>query len=311
MRRLDVLRGWRERWKQGGVKPAARQLAAELLAGHVTTESPFGEAEGRKDLRGLQVDVLASNRDPMYERHGVRAGHWDALDLSGAGLSGLNWTEHRLTDCVLVDAQLDYLRCWGVEVVNCSAQRVSLRNAQIGAPAPGVRRSDWRRVDLRGADLRQMFGDVLLEDIDLRRARFGRTYLGWSDLNRIQFDGPVQSLAIGDLHADRRPNTWLLKDVDLTRARPRVLSLIGVNLGQADVDIRLPDDDEHWLIHDWPQFLARVAATAPDELRGDADIWVEHERHHLGPHQTAGFTTRRDAIEYAGEQFAALLETCR
>jgi len=218
MSRLEVLREWRARWTLPDVKPVARQLASELLAGDIRTASPFGLNDGRVDLRGLQVDLLTATTDLMYQRVGVSTGRWDALDLSGAGLSGMNWKGLRVSDCVLADAQLDDLRCWGIEVVDCLAQRASLRHAQIGAPAEGYARSSWRRVDLQGADLWQLHGNVVLEDVDLSRAKFGSTNLGWSDLNRVTFRGRVKGLIIGDLHADQRPADWT--SARLTSARP-------------------------------------------------------------------------------------------
>lgn len=311
MRRVEVLRGWRERWAQPDERSLARQLAAELLAGRVRTASPFGEVDGRVDLRGLQVDLLSATSDPMYERRNVGPGQWAGLDLSGAGLSGLNWRGLRVTDCVLDDAQLDMLRCWGIEVADCVAHRASLRSAQIGAPAPGLPRSVWRRVYLQGADLRQLHGNVVLEDVDLSRAKFGGTSLGWSDLRRVRFEGTVGSLTIGDLHAGEPPPHWTAREVDLSQAKPHGLQLIGVDLGTPQVDIRLPDDEEHWLIRDWPAFLDRVTANAPPALRLDTDIWVEHQRRALGPHQTWGFATLRAAREYAGEPFADLLQKSR
>lgn len=311
MRRLDVLRGWRERWNQPGLKPVARQLAAEMMAGAVRTASPFGLVEGRVDLRGLQVDLLSATRDPMYERHTVQGGHWHGLDLTGAGLSGLSWMNLRVSDCVLVDAQLDDLRCWGIEVSDCAAGRASLRYAQIGWPAAGFGRSAWRRVDLRGADLRQLTGNVLLEDVDLGRARFGGTDLSWSDLVRVRFAGTVNGLRFGDLHADQRPPRWTFTDVDFTAAKPRSLALVAVDLGAPDVDIRLPDDADHWVIRDWLPFLDRVEARTPPELHTSATIWVNDERHRLGPHQSWGFVSRAEALDYAGEGFVELLADCR
>lgn len=153
MPRLEVLRRWRARWDVPDVKPVARQLSSELVAGDLTSDSPFGLVNDRADLRGLQVDLMSARRDPMYERVTVSGGRWEGLDLSGAGLSGMNWNDLTVNKCTLDDAQLDDLRCWGVEVTDCAARRASLRHAQIGAPAEGYRRTAWRRVDLRGADL--------------------------------------------------------------------------------------------------------------------------------------------------------------
>lgn len=311
MRRQEVLREWRARWDLPDVKPLTRQLAAELVAGELTSASPFGIVDDRADLRGLQVDLISATRDPMYERVTVSGGRWEDLDLSGAGLSGMNWNDLTVNNCTFDDAQLDDLRCWGVEVTDCTARRASLRHAQIGARTEGYRRTSWRRVDLQGADLRRLIGDVVLEDVDFSRARFGQTDLGRSDLVRVPFQGAVRGLTIGDLRGDHQPGAWTLSDVDLTRARLRGLRLLAVDLGAPEVDIRLPDDDEHWLIRDWPGFLDRVAADAPAQLRDATHVWVEHARRGLGPHQVWGFTTHRDAVDYAGEPFADLLQMNR
>ncbi|WP_461049937.1 pentapeptide repeat-containing protein [Terrabacter koreensis] len=293
------------------VKPVARRLSSELVAGDLTTASPFGLIDDRVDLRGLQVDLLSATRDPLHERVTVSAGRWQALDPSGAGLSGMNWNSLTVNNCPLDDAQLDDLRCWGVEVTDCSARRASLHHSQIGARAEGYKRSVWRRVDLQGADVRRLIADVVLEDVDLSRARFGQTDLGRSDLVRVRFRGTVRGLTIGDLRGDRPSEGWALSDVDFTRTRLRDLRLLAVDLGVPQVDLRLPDDDEQWLIRDWPEFLDRVAVHAPADLRDATDVWVDHARRQLGPHQVWGFTTHRDAVDYAGEPFADFLRTNR
>ncbi|EWT04506.1 hypothetical protein N864_11370 [Intrasporangium chromatireducens Q5-1] len=79
-----MLRGWRARWDVPDVKQLTRQLSSELVAGDLTSASPFGIVDDRADLRGLQVDLMSATRDPMYERVTVSRGRWEALDLSGA-----------------------------------------------------------------------------------------------------------------------------------------------------------------------------------------------------------------------------------
>lgn len=264
------------------------------------------------DLRGLQVDLLAATRDTMYERVVTAGGRWIGLDLTGAGLSGMSWTNLHVSDCVLVDAQLDQLRCWGVSVVDCLAQRASLHSAQIGAPADsGFPQSSWRRVDLRGADLRHLHGTVVLEDVDLRAARFGPTDLGWSHLVRVKLSGTVKGLSIGRLPATGRPDPWRLEGVDLSAARIQNLRLTGVDLGAPGIDVRLPEDKDQWVIRDWLPYLDRVQADAPADLTADAQIWSDYERRHLGPHQVWGFCTSRDGVAYSGEAFADHLRRLR
>ncbi len=188
---------------------------------------------------------------------------------------------------------------------------VGALDAEPWIQAVGVLDPRQWKTDLRRADVRQLHGNVVMVDVDLSRAKFGRTDLGWSDLNRVRFEGAVKGVIIGDLHADQRPPVWTLTAVDFTNADPQDLWLIAVDLGSPGVDIRLPDDEAHWLVRDWPQFLDRVVANAPNELRADAETWTAHEPRHLGPHQTWGFTTLRSALTYAGEPFAELLRASR
>jgi uncharacterized protein YjbI with pentapeptide repeats len=311
MRRLDALRDWRERWKQPEARAAARQIASELQVGRLRTVSPFGRVEGRVDLRGLQVDLLAATHDAMRERVTARGGDWSALDLTGAGLSGMNWFNLQVADCVLDDAQLDDLRCWAVEVSDCSARRASLRSAQIGSTVGGHTRSRWHRIEMSGADVRYLVGDVELIDVDLSRAKFGATDLGRSDLIRVRFAGRVDNLTIGARRVEEGAGSWALSDVDFSGADPIGLHLVGVDYGTPAVDVRLPDDDRHWIICDWREFLTRVASNAPGDLQRDAEIWVDFARGCLGPRQRWGFTTVADATAYAGEPFAEYLDSCR
>ncbi|WP_251450877.1 hypothetical protein [Microbacterium sp. Marseille-Q6648] len=311
MRRVDALRYWRERWKQPEARAAARQIASELQVGHLRTVSPFGRVEGRVDLRGLQVDLLAATHNSMLERVTARDGEWSALDLTGAGLSGMNWFNLQVADCVLDDAQLDDLRCWGVEVSDCSAHRASLRSAQIGSTVGAYRRSRWHRIEMPGADVRGLIGDVALTDVDLSRAKVSATDLGRSDLIRVRFAGRVGSLTIGARRVEEGSGPWALSGVDLSGADPIGLQLVGVDYGTPAVDIHLPDDDRHWIIRDWREFLTLVASNAPGDLQREVEIWVDFARGCLGPRQRWGFTTVADAAAYGGEPFAEYLDSCR
>jgi hypothetical protein len=120
------------------------------------------------------------------------------------------------------------------------------------------RRSQWRDVDLRQADLRGATASVLFQDADFRNAKFQRTDFGWSDLVNCRFAGVVLGLTIGHRPITEQPPRWLSSGVDFTAATPRRLELIGVNLDVAD--IRFPADAGHWLVSGWPDYLQRLAA---------------------------------------------------
>ena len=190
-------------------------------------------------------------------------------------------------------------------------RRANLFHGQLGTGLD----SSWTRVDLRGADLRGAHAQVRFERVDFRNARFTATDWGWSDLVGCTFAGVVQGLTLGRRPIADRPAGWTLREVDLTAARPRDLSLIGVDLGAPEVDLRLPTGDEHWRITDWPAFLDRVAAAVAELPDGDdrmvATIWHEHASRNTGPRQTEGFIATWDVLRLGDQPLLDTLRACR
>jgi uncharacterized protein YjbI with pentapeptide repeats len=199
------------------------------------------------------------------------------LDLTGADLSEMGWMGLTVSDCVLDDANLEGLRCWGVTVTATSIRRGTLFHGQLGGPARfWPQRTRWQHVDLSQADLRGATADVRFEGISFRNAKFSSsTNFRWSDLVDCSFAGVLHGVQIGGRPIAERPPGWTLTGVDLIEARPRGLQLVGVNLGTTAVDIRLPRDDAHWVIDDWSGYLRRVAATVDRLPPGDEKLTVE------------------------------------
>ena len=315
MGRSAELRLLRERWQVPDLEAAAARAREALLGGgHVV--SPFPDVAGRVDVRGLPVSGAVADwrarpsrpsagSDPSRGPSAARRAAWQGLDLTGAELWEMNWTELAVHDCVLDDADLAGLRCWGVDVAGCSLRRASLLHGQLGSPAQyWPRRSQWQDVDLRQADLRGAHASVLFQGADFRNARFQRTDFGWSDLKDCQFAGVVLGLTIGHRPIPEKPPGWLLSGVDFTAATPRRLELVGVNLDVAD--IRLPSDADHWLIPDWPDYLQRLAAAVavlPDgDLRLTASIWLDYAIRDQGPGQVTGFIAAWDLTHLGGTE---------
>jgi len=145
--------------------------------------------------------------------------------------------------------------------------------------------------------------------------RFVTTELGWSNLVGCAFTGVVHGLHLGRRPIDDHPADWTLTSVDLSAARPRDLQLIGVDLGVPGVDIRLPDDQEHWVIHDWPAFLHRAAALVDQLPPGDdqitASIWLDYARRDSGARQRTGFVAVWDLNHLGGPALTTLLQQAR
>ncbi|MGY4644941.1 pentapeptide repeat-containing protein [Cellulomonas sp. URHB0016] len=318
MARADDLRALRARWS-GVDRAEIARLVSHLVRGVPIVDGPFGHVDDRVDLRGCPVTPTST--PAQRTTVGARAEGaadlptWSGLDLSGAHLDAMSWMELSVRDCVLDDADLGGLRCWGVEVADTSLRRTSLSHGQLGTGLESYHLpSSWTDVDLRGADLRGAHAQVRFERVDFRNARFSATDWGWSDLVGCTFAGVVHGLTIGGRRAADRPPGWTLREVDLTSARPRDLVLNGVDLGAPEVDVRLPADDEHWRVEGWPAFLDRVASAVADLPDGDdrtvAAIWHEYEVGYLGARQQQGFIATCDVLRLGGPPLRELLRAC-
>jgi pentapeptide repeat protein len=323
MDRAEVLRGWRERW--WGLDPGVvGAIGSDLLAGRPVTADVFGEIAGRVDLRGFPLTqvitgrqngprrVVVGDEDRARDVRRDARPSWTGLDLSGADLTEMGWMALTVSDCVLDDANMEGLRCWGVKVTATSIRRGKLFHGQLGAPARfWPHRSSWQQVDLSQADLRGAVADVRFEGVSFRNAKFTSTDLEWSDLVDCSFAGVVHGVRIGRRPISDRPPSWTLTGVDFTAARPRDLQLIGVDLGTTAVDIRLPQDDAHWVIDDWRAYLHRVAETIDGLVPGDeklsAEIWLDHARKDSGPDQLTGFVAAWDLDHLGGAALTELL----
>lgn len=316
MTRAEDLRTMRERWTD--VPSAVRQsIAADLAAGRTITHRPYGVLGDRIDLRGFPLNKAYRRRTPEAaillcgteirpaDRPGAR---WEDLDLTGADLGELRWFHLTVQNCVLDDADLQHLRCWEVQVLQTSARRANLFHSQLGSP--GI----WQNVDLRQADLRGMIAHGRFEQVDFRNAKLRGANFAWSDLAECVFAGVLPNITIGALPFEERPANWQLTGVNMTAARPRELSLIGVDLGAESVDIQLPMDSEHWLIPGWSAFLDRLQLVITDlpeggDLRLDAQIWLNHERRHCNPGQRTGFIAAWDLESFGGSELRHWLQT--
>lgn len=309
MERADVLAGLRGRWDEPCLDAARQEIVAALLAGSTPVDSPFGLVAGRLDLRGLPVTATRAPHVARVDVEPAEGAAWSGLDLTGAELSGMNWRGHCVEDCVVDHARVEGLRCWGVDVTGSSFVGADLRSGQLGPlPTEQFGPSRWVRVDLRRADLRGAQAGAEFSSVDLGNAKLTGADLGWSLLHDVRFAGVVHGLTIGRRPVADRPADWTLTDVDLTRARPRGLRLIGVDLGA--MDLRLPEDDEHWRVRGWPAVLEAVEARAQraeDDVRLTAKVWVEQQRADLGPQQSEGFIAERDLLELGGPALAALV----
>jgi hypothetical protein len=125
----------------------------------------------------------------------------------------------------------------------------------------------------------------------------------------------VHGLHLGRHPIADRPAGWMLSGVDMSAARPRDFQLIGVDLGSGGVDIRLPDDADHWLIADWPAFLDRVERLIGNLVFGDerltAKIWLDYARRGSGTHQRIGFVAVWDLHQLGGSALTELLHQAR
>jgi len=310
-RRQDELTALARRWS---AIPAETARVVRALGGTGRVESPFGLVGHRQDLRGCPVSspLPARAAAEAAARNTTDRTRWTSLDLSGARLQQSRWTDHLVQDCVLDDADLSGLRCWGVHVQASSFVRADLDHGQLGAGADfWPVRSRWEQVDLRSADLRGVVTDSVLRRVDFGSAKLRGARLGWSDLEDCRFAGVIVNLTIGQRPVARRPTGWLLRGVDLRRATLRECQVIGVDVGAPEVDIRWPEGDGHWYVPDWPELVARVGSVLPaiddPDLRRRAGTWHEFAVTDSGPGQRAAYIAEHDLRSLGGDPLVELV----
>jgi len=264
------------RWQSPDGSKLAREVIARLAKGKPLERLGLGEHAGRIDLRGLPL--VPPKREARYEYGGffverlggtveLKKRKLMGLDLSGAALTSMRFTDCLLEHTLATGAICHDWRLWGTSVVDCDFSGADLRDAAVGTGRRDKSFNRWDRVSFRGADFRVSstfsadfvdcdFSMAKLVDVRFQQCVLERcTFSGV--LTRVQFDGR-------DTHPHERPAPPQpsLVDVDLSRAVLNDSQFLGCVLSR----VTLPADPQLLLIRRYPVVVdALLAQSAGDD----------------------------------------------
>lgn len=170
----------RTRWST----PEGRTLSRDVLEWLRGGPQPRGldEHEDRVDLRGLTWAAPARNGGSVTAGGSTFSvlsnvehisAHWEGLDLSGASLPSLRFTDSSITGCRFEKASCPDLRLWNSRVEGSSFDGANLRGSALGTWHDG-KGNYWANVSFDNADLR----DALFSGGEIRGCAFRGSKLG-------------------------------------------------------------------------------------------------------------------------------------
>lgn len=257
MPKVPTIAELRARWDD-----ADAAVSGLALLGGLTVPTPFGDVNGRVDLRGLRIDrgssvAVMAMRAPglglQADGHTVRFKEavWRGLDLTHAVLGDRALDGCTITDCVLDRADLAFAILWRTTIERSSLVGANLNHVQVLPEVGGGRRSVLREVDLSRAKLsRASFTDADLIGCDFTAARAPGVEFSCCGIGETRFvdarlgAGRFLNLAVPatDLSPATTPR-WMV-DVDFTGADLRGVAFDGCRLRgvrfDADVIVATP-----------------------------------------------------------------------
>jgi len=287
---------------------------AHLVAGLPLERDTNALVAGRVDLRGFRLPAPQPRRRFLFgsttvrELAGlvvVRGGRWSRIDFSGAHLPSLRFFDTIIEDCVFDGADCRDWRIWTSEVRGTTFRGADLHGAALGGIAE-EKRNTFVDVDFTRADLRETAYETAL----FQRCTFSDARLRGVDFNGTVFVDCVFSGELEDVSFARMPfgrTTFPpngLVGVDFSRARLRSVEFRELDLK----GVKLPNDDEHLVIDDYPAALDRALEVLKN--RSDSDsrglaAYLAVSRRWAPAGVSRGVLNRLDLVEAGGPAVAA------
>lgn len=261
---MSSMRALRDRWLTPEGTALAVAICQRLGTGEPLSPLGLGRVDHRVDLRGLIISTAVATPHGVSGSLLVETLHGAAwfrdvnlvgLDLSGARLEHLRFTNVTIDDCVFDQASCRDWRLWDSQVRRSSFVGADLRDGALGTHHDGKSVS-WSDVDFSRTNL----GGSFFQGSSVAQCTFANTRLDGVELVDCQlsdlvFSGRLKRFTI-DVRGRRIPG-----------ATPTVSNLDFAACTFADVTMRgctfdtvtLPTDPDLVVVH-------RFAALAPRQL---------------------------------------------
>jgi uncharacterized protein YjbI with pentapeptide repeats len=264
----------RERWLSHAGEGLAAEVTARLVAGRSLDGLDLGVHEGRVDLRLLALPIpqrlerYAADRWFVEELHGhliFRGQNLVDLDLTGAQMQGLRFFDAEIVNCRLDRGWCQDWRLWNTSVRSSTFVRADLRGSVLGSWHNGLR-NRWSDVDLSSADLRGVVSDSAVYDgCDFSRAKLGGLRFAQCTLTDCRFAGHLRGVVFDGRSIEGHAVPEPLRRVDFSETVFTDVSFKGYQLE----GVMLPDDPDLLVINNFRCVAERIlteleASIGPD-----------------------------------------------
>jgi len=263
-----------------------------LLTGEPLTCLSLPTKDGRIDLAGLTLPeprALERWNTPLgnVERYKPTASFhkakWHDIDFSQSRLHSICFEESQISNCCFDQCELRNLRLWASTIQDCTFRGADLRQSGLGlASIDGTfakRRNRFVNVDFARADLRNtVYVAAAFERCSFSRAKLVKIGVGTSTFTDCYFEGELREvrfwrsdLSVRGFPTDSFPPNEMI-DVDFSRATLRDVEFRGLSLDH----VRLPNDNDHIVIEDFPSVLDSLIATLMRQHDQTANILLAY-----------------------------------
>jgi uncharacterized protein YjbI with pentapeptide repeats len=304
------------RWRSEPGVLLVEEVVARLVAGRPLEGLELDEHEGRVDLRYLpapmpqrleRFEALGWFVETLGDLVELRGVGLSGLDLSGAQLQSLRFSDAMIVNCRFDGAACRDWRLWGTRITGCSFSGANLRGAAVGTWHRG-RRNEWRQVDFTGADFRVAVSQAALyEDCRFDAAKLTKVRFEQCAMMRCHFAGALSEVVFDGRELPDRAAPHPMVDVDFAGAQFDQVELLGCKLDR----VIIPADRDITLIRRYRCVVERALDLISGDdslparmLRGD----LQNTLRMMRPGEEDNLFNRRDYLAF-GEDLAALATT--
>lgn len=284
-----------------------------LIAGKPLDGLGLETRDGRIDIRSLELPEPSALR--RFQFHGVRMAEvdsgviqgvkWRNLDLSNSKIAGLRLMRGHVENCRFDGCNLKGARIWATTFRDVSFRGANLHGSVLGGVHDGVRNTfvgvDFPEANLTGT----IYEAAAFERCTFCNAKLVKIDFQTSTFTACRFEGQLDDVLFyrNGFKGERYP-PYEMVNVDFTRARLKHVGFRGLVLDL----VRLPDDEEHIVLKNFPATLDQMAATLQrhgDALSKKLVAFIGIDRKWTVPNQEQGYINVPDLADIVGEEGVA------
>jgi len=270
---------------------------------------PLAIKEGRLDLRGLSLpepdiirrykfaDNAVTEITPAAVLQNVK---WHNLDFTGSKLKGMRFFDGEVKNCRFDKCDLEGLRVWTTNFVDCSFKGANLKNSALGGVKDG-KRNTYTGIDFSEADLRGTgYKATAFERCQFCNAKLVKIDFQSSTFVDCRFEGELSDVLFYNrgFEGEGFPLNEMV-NVDFSMAKLHDVAFRCLVLDR----VQFPNDEDHILIRNFTATLDKVIAILQqqnDPVSKKLIAILNIDRKWLLPNRSQGVINARDLEEVVG-----------